>query len=187
MKHIAVFASGYGSNFIKIHENTLQGKINAKLVLFVSDQPKANAVSYAKQHHIPMFIFHRDDYKKRMEYETIILQYLREHQVDWIILAGYMQKIGSTLLTPYEGRIINIHPSLLPMFKGKDAIKQAWDANAKMTGVTIHYVDEHIDHGKIIAQASIEINHASLKQLEAEIHAIEHDLYTETIIKLLED
>jgi phosphoribosylglycinamide formyltransferase 1 len=187
MKNIAVFASGYGSNFMKIHENTLNGKIQARLAFFVSDQPEAHAVLYAKKHQIPSFIFHATDYTKKSIYEDIILSMLRTHQVDVIVLAGYMRKIGHTLLDAYANRIINIHPSLLPLFKGKDAIRQAWESKVPVTGVTIHYVDEEIDHGTIIMQESIVVTHPTIEALTEDMHQIEHRLYTEAIRTLLED
>ncbi|MDY0295209.1 MAG: phosphoribosylglycinamide formyltransferase [Acholeplasmataceae bacterium] len=187
MKNVAVFASGFGSNFIKIHQNIEKGIIPAKLALFVSDQKDAPSVSYAINQKIPFYVFCAKDFTDKRVYELHILEHLRKQHVDLIILAGYMRIIGKTLLDAYPNKIINIHPSLLPMFKGKHAIERAWNAKEKKTGVTIHFVDEKIDHGKIILQQSIDINHSSIEELTDNIHKVEHDLYTKAICHVLED
>ena len=172
---------------MKIHENIKNGKIRAKLVLFVSDQQGAHSVHYAKDQGIPMFVFDQRDYENKTVYERMIVSLLDQYQVDLVVLAGYMKKIGPTLLKAYEHKIINIHPSLLPLFKGKDAIHQAWESKVQMTGVTIHYVDEKIDHGKIIIQESLKVTHHTIEELTEAIHQIEHRIYSETIHKLLEE
>ncbi|RJX27288.1 MAG: phosphoribosylglycinamide formyltransferase [Acholeplasma sp.] len=187
MKKIAIFASGTGSNFKKIHENIKQGLLPAHLVYFVSDQPNAPSVMYAKESGIPSFTFDPKDYATKKSYEKEILTRLIQAKVDLIILAGYMRKIGPTLLESYLGKIINIHPSLLPLFKGKEAIKQAWDAKVSETGVTVHFVDEELDHGKIIMQTKIKVNHASLEELTEAVHQVEHQLYTKAIHFILEE
>ena len=186
MKKLAIFASGQGSNFIAIHKNTVKGVIPAKIALFVSDNPSSNAVNYARKNKIPSFIFHPKDYLNKTEYETKILTLLKEYHIDLVILAGYMRIIGPTLLHDYSRHIMNIHPSLLPRFKGKDAIIKAWESNVQYTGVTVHYVDEYIDHGEIILQEEIEIKHKTINDLTKDIHAIEHKLYTKAILKVLE-
>lgn len=187
MKKIAVFASGYGSNFLQINQHTQTGILNAHLAILISDHPEARCVMYAKDHHIPYFAFDPTHYSKRAHYEKEILALLRDYQVDLIVLAGYMRKVGRTLLKAYPKRIINIHPSLLPLFKGKDAIKQAWHNRANETGVTVHYVDEEIDHGEIIIQERLIVNHKTIEELEKDIHQIEHRLYTIAIKHVLEE
>lgn len=187
MKHLAVFASGTGSNFIEIHQNVINKIIPAKLVCFVSDQEKAPSVSYALKNNIPSFVFNIDHYSNRKTYETALLNFLKTYEVDLIVLAGYMRIIGPTLLNAYPNKIINIHPSLLPLYKGKDAIKRAWDAKEDKTGVTIHYVDAKIDNGKIIMQKELPIQYATLDELIKAIHGIEHEMYTQAINLILEE
>ena len=106
-------------------------------------------------------------------------------EVELICLAGYMRLVGETLLSAYEGKIINIHPSLLPAFKGKDAIKQAFNYGVKVYGVTIHYVDMSLDGGQIIAQQAFNYNGDNINELETMFHAVEHTLYINTIREIL--
>ena len=114
-----------------------------------------------------------------------LLKALRENDVEWIVLAGYMRLIGNTLLAAYPNRIVNIHPSLLPSFPGKDAIGQAMEHGVKVTGVTVHYVDAGMDTGPIIAQAAVEVVDGDREATEERIHAVEHELYTKTLQQLI--
>ena len=114
------------------------------------------------------------------------MTHLRDHQIDFIILAGYMRLIGDTLLNAYENKIVNIHPSLLPAFPGKDAIGQAYRAGVKVTGVTVHYVDAGMDTGPIIAQQAVEVAYGDTEDMIAEkIHKVEHVLYPKVIQELV--
>src|SRR5690606_17929765 len=108
----------------------------------------------------------------------------RELDVEWIVLAGYMRLIGDVLLAAFPNRIINIHPSLLPAFPGKDAIGQAMDHGVKVTGVTVHYVDAGMDTGTIIAQQAVEVVEGNRVQTEERIHAVEHALYPKALQQL---
>ncbi|UII56339.1 phosphoribosylglycinamide formyltransferase [Cytobacillus spongiae] len=186
MKNIAVFASGNGSNFQAIIEAIQSGQLNANIQLFVSDKKKAYAIERAKKANIPHFVFTAKEYESKAAYEEAILEHLHEHNIDFIVLAGYMRLIGETLLRHYEGKIVNIHPSLLPAFPGKDAIGQAFDARVKVSGVTVHFVDAGMDTGPIIAQKAIEISDdESRESLQAKIHQVEHELYPAVLQKLL--
>lgn len=188
MKNIAVFASGKGSNFVAIDASIKQGIIDANLCLLVSDKPNSLSVKKAEELGIECFAFDAKQYASKKDYERIILKKLQEKNIDLVILAGYMRLIGSTLLHNYPGRIINIHPSLLPAFKGKDAVGQAMATGVKVTGVTVHFVDEGMDTGKIISQRALDISTLkSREEIEREIHKIEHILYPITINKVLED
>ncbi|RAK15080.1 formyltetrahydrofolate-dependent phosphoribosylglycinamide formyltransferase [Anoxybacillus vitaminiphilus] len=187
MKRIAIFASGSGTNFQAIVDAVKKGDLQAEVALLVCDRPEAKVVERAKKEQIPLFVFRPKDYPSKADFEKEILQQLEEKGIEFIVLAGYMRLIGPTLLRAYEGRMVNIHPSLLPAFPGKDAIGQAYRAGVKVTGVTIHYVDEGMDTGPIIAQRAIEIHEGeALESVEARIHAIEHELYPEVLKKLLE-
>lgn len=188
MKRIAVFASGTGSNFLALNDAlNIDGSV-AEIILLVSDKPKSLAVKNAHKFNINVFSFNPKDYRKRVEYEKAILHKLIEYKIDFIVLAGYMRIIGKTLLSKFEKKIVNIHPSLLPSFKGIDAIGQAIDYKVKITGVTIHYIDKGVDTGEIIAQQAIDISALKTREeIEIEIHKIEHQLYPKVIISLLEE
>ena len=186
LKHkIAVFASGYGSNFEAIANAALAGEMPAEVVLLVCDKPEARAVEVAQTKGVPTFVFSAKDYASKAEYEREIVKRCREAGVELICLAGYMKIVGEELLAAYEGRIINIHPSLLPSFKGAHAIEQAMEYGVKIYGATIHYVDASLDGGRIIAQRAVEYDGDSIEEVKAKIHAIEHELYIQTIKKLL--
>ena len=186
LKHkIAVFASGYGSNFEAIANAALAGEIPAEVVLLVCDKPEARAVELAQTKGVSTFVFSAKDYASKAEYEREIVERCREAGVELICLAGYMKIVGEELLAAYEGRIINIHPSLLPSFKGAHAIEQAMEYGVKIYGATIHYVDASLDGGRIIAQRAVEYDGDSIEDVKAKIHAIEHELYIQTIKKLL--
>lgn len=179
----AVFASGTGSNYEAIMETK---NLPCDIVLLVCDQPEARVIEKAKRYDTPIFVFDPKTYKNKEAYEQDIAKQLKNARIDWIFLAGYMRIIGPILLKQYEGKIINIHPSLLPKFPGKDAIGQAMEADVDVTGVTVHYVDEGIDTGPIIAQERVNVLQDDTKEtLQQKIQAVEHDLYPRVIKKLL--
>jgi formyltetrahydrofolate-dependent phosphoribosylglycinamide formyltransferase len=185
MKNIAIFASGSGSNFQAIVDAIESGKLNAKASLLVCDRPEAMVVERAEKHSIPSFSFVPKNYQSKVQYELDILKELQVRKIDYIVLAGYMRLIGGTLLTEFEGRILNIHPSLLPAFPGKDAIGQALAAKVDVSGVTVHYVDEGMDTGPIIEQRVIELAEDETREsLQEKIHAIEHQLYPAVLQRL---
>ncbi|MEK4951522.1 phosphoribosylglycinamide formyltransferase [Bacillus sp. FSL W8-1127] len=188
MKKVAIFASGNGSNFQALAEASLRKELNADICLLVCDQPEAYVVKRARNLGIPVFSFRAKEYPSKEAFENEIASELAKRGVEWIILAGYMRLIGSTLLNRYRNRIVNIHPSLLPAFPGKDAIGQALDAGVKVTGVTIHFVDEGMDTGPIIAQQSVNILAEDTREtLQKKIQAVEHELYPKTINELLDE
>ena len=187
MKKIAVFASGSGSNFQAIVDAVADGRLEADIALLVCDRPGAKVIERAERANVPTFVFSAKDYESKAAFESEIAEKLKAIGVDWIVLAGYMRLIGETLLSIYEGKIVNIHPSLLPAFPGKNAVQQALDAKVKVTGVTIHYVDEGMDTGPIIAQQAVTVDETDDHDcLLKKIQAIEHQLYPKTIAKLLE-
>lgn len=183
---IAVFASGTGSNFAAILEAIQSKKItNVEVVLLVSDCPVALAVKKAKDKSIPVFTFKSKDFPNKQAYEEAILEELTKLEVDFIVLAGYMRLLGHVLLGAYDRKIINVHPSLLPAFAGKDAIGQALDYGVKVTGVTIHYVDEGMDTGSVIAQRAVAIDLDETREtLIIKIQEQEHSLLPEVIQSL---
>lgn len=184
---IAVFASGSGSNFVAIEEACRNGEVNAEVALLITDKPVAYVVERARALNIPVAAFSPKAYTSKAAYEKAILQRLHESDVEWLVLAGYMRLIGDTLLHAYPNRIVNIHPSLLPSFPGKDAIGQAVKHGVKVTGVTVHLVDEGMDTGPILAQRAVDIVPGNMEKTAEKIHAVEHVLYKETLQLLLNE
>jgi len=180
--NIAVFASGRGTNFAAIIRAAKKGKIKANLSLLVSDNPKAGAISRAKRAGIKVALVERKDFSTTTDFESKIIQQLEENNIDLIVLAGFMRLISAEFVKKYEGRILNIHPAILPSFKGTQGIKDAFDYGVKVTGVTVHFVDTELDHGPIILQEAVKIEEDdTLASLEAKIHKLEHRLYPEAI------
>lgn len=180
-KKLAVFASGNGSNFEAIAKACSQNRINAEVCLCVCDRSGAFVTQRAQNFNIPIIQLNPKNFNSKAEYEKIILEELKKYEVEFIALAGYMRIIGDVLLNAYEGKIINIHPSLLPAFPGVDAIGQALKYGVKVFGVTVHYVDSTLDGGKIISQAAIPYDGDSRDELETMVHAREHALYVSTL------
>ena len=187
MKTIAVFASGNGSNFEALAAACADGRIAARIALMVCDKPGAFVNERAARYGIPTFTFNPKEYPSKADYEREIVRRLRAERVELICLAGYMRIVGDVLLGAYGGRIVNIHPSLLPAFRGAHAIEQALEYGVKVFGVTIHYVDATLDGGKIISQRAFGYDGDDIAELEARIHAVEYPLYIETINKLLKE
>ena len=182
---IAVFASGYGSNFEAIAKACRSGELEAEVVLMVCDKPTARVNTLADELGVERMTFSAKDYGSKAEYEAKIVERCKALGVELICLAGYMRLVGETLMGAYEGRMINIHPSLLPSFAGKDAVERAMEWGVKVYGATIHYVDSTLDGGKIIAQRAIPYEGDSIYELMAMIHPLEHQLYIDTIKKLI--
>ncbi len=180
--NIAVFASGRGSNFAAIIRAVKKGKIKANLALLVSDNPKAKAIAKAKRAGIKIALVKRENFNDKKGYEDKIIEHLKENNIELIVLAGYMRLVSAEFVAQYKDKIINIHPALLPSFKGAHAIKDAFDYGVKVTGVTVHFVDEKMDHGAIILQKAVMVEEGdSEDSLERKIHKIEHQLYPKAI------
>lgn len=186
MRRIAVFASGTGTNFEAIVTASEQGLTGAEVVLMVCDRPTAAVVERAARHGVEAFVFDPKHYASKADYEREIVRRLDAAGVELVCLAGYMRIAGEVLLGAYAGRIINVHPSLLPAFRGAKAIEQALEYGVKVFGVTIHYVDATLDGGRIIAQRAFEYEGDDVAELEALVHTTEYPLYVETIKALLE-
>ncbi|MYL36098.1 phosphoribosylglycinamide formyltransferase [Pontibacillus yanchengensis] len=187
LTNIAVFASGSGSNFEAIAEEALAGRLPCQVKVLVCDREHAPVKEKAQALGISVFCFRPRDYEQKADFEAEIVRMLQEADVELIALAGYMRLVGSTLLKAYEGRIMNIHPSLLPAFPGKEAVEQAMEANVKVTGVTVHLVDEGMDTGPIIEQEVVRIQTTDDAQsLQKKIQQIEHRLYPAVIQQFVE-
>lgn len=168
---IAVFASGNGSNFQVIAEQFP--------VSFVfSDHRDAYVLERAQNLAIPSFAFELKEFENKAAYEQAIVDLLDKHEIDLVCLAGYMKIVGETLLSAYEGRIINIHPAYLPEFPGAHGIEDAWEAGVDQSGVTIHWVDSGVDTGQVIQQVRVpRLADDSLESFETRIHETEYQLY----------
>lgn len=185
MKKIAIFASGSGSNMEAIVTAYHRGELNCEPVICVCDRPGAQVIERGKRLNIPLLVCNPKEFENKNAYETFINKKMKELDIDLICLAGYMRLIGPVLLESFRNRIINIHPSLLPAFKGAHAIRDSFDYGVKVFGVTIHYVDETLDGGKIISQSAFPYEGNDMDELEKMIHTTEHKLYPETINKVI--
>ncbi|WP_213023904.1 phosphoribosylglycinamide formyltransferase [Brevibacillus reuszeri] len=189
VKRLAIFASGSGSNFEAIVQAVQAGQLRGvEVALLVCDKPGAKVLERAERLGIPAFVFQPKEYADKSAFEKEIVSQLQKLDVTLVVLAGYMRLVGETLLSAYEGKIINLHPSLLPAFPGKDAIGQALDYGVKITGVTVHVVDAGLDTGPIIAQLPVAVQETDTKEtLAARIHEVEHGLLVEVIGLLVEE
>lgn len=188
LMNIAIFASGRGTNFSAIARAVKRGYLKANLSLVVCDNLKAGVISRAKKSGIKVFLSIREDFPSKKDFEQSIIDKIKQENISLICLAGFMRILSLRFIKKYKGRIINIHPSLLPYFKGNQAIKDALTEGAKITGVTVHFVDELVDHGPVILQEKVKIQEGeTLKSLEEKIHRVEHKLYPRAIRLFLEN
>jgi len=187
LPRIAVFASGSGSNFQALVDAAAYGQcLKADIALLVCDKSQARVIERAKQAGVQTAIFEPKKYTSREDYEQDVLRLLHKQRIDWVVLAGYMRLVTPVLLRAYEGRMVNIHPSLLPAFPGMHAVRQALDYGVKVTGVTVHLVDEGMDTGPILAQQVVAILPNDTEDtLSARIQQAEHELYPQVVQRLL--
>lgn len=183
---VAILASGNGSNFEALAHQFQAGLLPGELAFVFSDYHNAYVLERARRLNIKAYSFEVKEFENKAAYEKALLQLLQEQEIDLIVLAGYMRIIGKTLLSHYSNRILNIHPSLLPSFPGLHGIKDAYEYGVKVTGVTVHLVDDGVDTGPIIAQEPVMIlPEDSLESLEEKIHQTEHRLYPKVLRDVL--
>lgn len=183
---VAILASGNGSNFEALAHQFQAGLLPGELAFVFSDHHDAYVLERAQRLNVRAFSFEVKEFENKAAYEKALLQLLQEQQIDLIVLAGYMRIIGQTLLSYYSNRILNIHPSLLPSFPGLHGIKDAYEYGVKVTGVTVHLVDDGVDTGPIIAQEPVMIlPEDTLESLEEKIHQTEHRLYPKVLRDVL--
>lgn len=179
----AVFVSGYGRGAIKIIKDYKAGLIKPELKLILSTNPSSHCLKVAKENHIATEVIERKEEKNI--FEDKLLRKLKFYEIDYIFLAGFKYILGDTLLKNYPNKILNIHPSLLPAFKGLNAIDQALSYGVKYTGITVHYVDKKVDSGKIIDQIPIEIEkNDDFKTIDRKIFKAGSMLTTKCINKI---
>lgn len=176
--NFAVLASGHGGNLQAIINAVKKNKIKADLKLVVSNKADAFALERAKQAGIAGLYIDQNHFANREAFDRKVLQYLKEFDIDFVVLAGYMRLLSPHFIKAYPNKILNIHPALLPSFKGVQGIRDAFDYGVKVTGVTVHFVVEEMDAGAIIAQEIVRVvPKDTLKTLSAKVHKAEHRLY----------
>jgi len=180
--NIAVFASGQGTNFAAIAHAIKKGALKARLCLLVCDNPAAGVLRKARQIRVKTLLVRKEAFPTKAAFERHILRHLKEENIELVVLAGFMRILSATFVRAYKGRILNIHPALLPSFRGAHGIKDAFEFGVKVTGVTVHFVNELVDHGPIFLQEPVIMRKGeTLSSLEARIHRLEHKLYPEAI------
>ena len=184
---LAVLASGRGSNFVAINEAIQNGDLQADISLLISDQAGAAALQRAKNAGVSTLFINPKDYRNRNQYEAEVVKNMQNFGIDIVVLAGYMRLVGKVLLDAYKMRIVNIHPALLPSFPGLHAQRQAVDYGAKLSGCTVHFVDEGMDTGPIIMQAAVPVlADDSEDSLADRILIQEHRIYSQALQLLAE-
>ncbi|HAG07420.1 MAG: Folate-dependent phosphoribosylglycinamide formyltransferase PurN [Clostridia bacterium 62_21] len=179
---VGVMASGRGSNCQAIIDAAESGRLPARVVVVVSDKAGAQVLERARRHGIPAVFVDYTAYPSKEEYEKVVLAVLRRHEVELVCLAGYMRLVGRVLLEAFPNRIMNIHPALLPAFRGLHAQRQAWEYGVRFSGCTVHFVDEGMDTGPIILQAVVPVfQHDTPETLAARILEQEHRIYVEAV------
>ncbi len=187
-KRIAILASGRGSNAEALYEAMEQGKILGEVVVVISDQAGAPVLAKAAQWDVPAFTIVRKDYASRDLFEEAMVAILQNYDVDIVALAGYMRLLSGTFIRPYQNKILNIHPALLPQFPGLHAQRQAVEAKAAISGCTVHFVDEGMDSGPIIGQREVPVYPDDTEEtLSARILPEEHTLYVEMLALVCAD
>lgn len=178
---IVVLASGSGTNLQAILD-TLHGRDGIEVVGVGSDKPDARALERARAAGVETGVFPRDEYADREARDGAMGDWIESRGADLVVLAGYMQLLSGPFVTRFRDRIVNVHPALLPEFPGLDAIGQALDAGAEVTGVSVHFVDEGVDTGPVIMQREVRVPAGRERAaLEEAIHATEHELFPEAI------
>ena len=182
MINIGVLASGRGTNLQAIIEAIEDGKIAGEIKVVISDHPKACALKRAQQYLIDIQCIDFKEFKNREDYDKEIIKALKEKKIDLVVLAGYMRILSPYFIRAYQNKIMNIHPALLPSFPGLHAQKQAIENGVKISGCTVHFVDEGIDSGPIILQKSVEVSDDDTEEsLTEKILKEEHQIYPQAI------
>ena len=187
-KKIGIFASGRGSNAEALYQSMLDGTIDGDLKLILTDHKEAGIVDKARTWGVPLLIIERVDYPSKEAFEEAQVQALAPYDLDVLVLAGYMRLLGPTLIDAYEGRILNIHPALLPSFPGLHAQGQAVAAGVKVAGCTVHFVDLGMDSGPIIMQNTVPVYASDTEEsLAARLLPVEHRTYVEALALFCKD
>ena len=184
---LGILLSGSGTNLQAIIDRVEAGTLDATIELVVSSRPDAYGLKRAEKHGLQTLTLSKEIYTDPLLADEVIATELKMHEVDYVIMAGYMRMVHAPILASFPNRVVNLHPALLPSFKGAHAIQDAYDYGVKVTGVTVHFADDKYDCGPIIAQQPLVVEEGwTVDELEEHIHAIEHQLYPDTIQLLAE-
>ena len=185
--NIGVLISGSGSNLQSLIDHIEEGTLDAHISLVVSSRPDAYGIERAKKAGIPVLVMNREAYADASAANQRIADALKEAGAEYVVMAGYMRMVTAEILDAFPDRVVNLHPALLPSFKGAHAIQDAFDFGVKVTGVTVHFANADYDKGPIIAQRAVEVLESdTVDSLEARIHAVEHELYPH-VVQLLSE
>lgn len=179
---LGVLISGSGTNLQAIIDRIAAGTLDAEVALVISSRPSALGLKRAEAAGIQTLSLSKDVYADPLIADELIATELKHYGVDYVVMAGYMRMVHTPILASFPNRVVNLHPALLPSFKGAHAIQDAYDAGVKVTGVTVHFADDRYDCGPIIAQRALAVQEGwTVGDLEEHIHAIEHELYPDTL------
>ncbi|MEP0915664.1 phosphoribosylglycinamide formyltransferase [Leptolyngbya sp. DQ-M1] len=179
---LGVMASGSGSNFEAIAQSIQDGHLNADIQVVIYNNPGAKVVDRANRFNVPAVLLNHREFASREDLDQAIVKALKQHSVEWVIMAGWMRIVTPVLIEAFRDRILNIHPSLLPSFKGNRAVEQALEAGVKIAGCSVHLVVPEVDSGDIIIQAAVPVlAEDTIETLQARIHAEEHRIYPAAI------
>ena len=182
---LGILASGNGSNFEYIVKAIRKKKLNAEISILIVNNPDCLAIKKAIKYDIPYLIINHRNCSTRTEHDKLVMNKLEEFSVELVVMAGWMRIVGEDLINKFENRLINIHPSLLPSFKGIDAIQQAMDNKVTITGCTVHHVQKEVDSGSIIIQAAVPLKEIDSKDsLKKRIQDMEHIILPIAIAKV---
>jgi phosphoribosylglycinamide formyltransferase-1 len=179
---LGIMASGSGSNFEAVARAIASQQLNAQIQVLIYNNPGIKAVARAEKWKVPAVLLNHRDYKRREDLDTAIVEVLRQYEVEWVVMAGWMRVVTPVLIDAFPDRIINIHPSLLPSFKGVRAVEQALDAGVKIAGCTVHLLRLEVDSGPILLQAAVPVlSDDTPDTLHARIQVQEHRILPQAI------
>lgn len=185
--NIAIFCSGNGANLQAIIDSQKKGYIKADIKLVVSDTPDCYALTRAKTSGIKTLVVEKKNFKTKKDFEAEILKCLKKENIDLVVLAGYMRMLSGDFISAYENKILNIHPALLPSFKGGHGVRDAFEYGVKITGITVHFVTLDMDAGPVILQSPVKVTEDDTEETLAEaIHEEEHKIYPRAIQLFIE-
>jgi phosphoribosylglycinamide formyltransferase 1 len=179
---LGVLISGSGTNLAALMDSVAEGRLDARIRVVVSNKPSAYGLERAKKAGLETVVVDHKEFPSRESFDERLVEVLRQRGVEWVALAGFMRVLTPTFLRAYAGRVVNIHPSLLPAFRGTDAQKQALDYGVRVAGCTVHFVSEEVDGGAIIVQRAVEVaDDETLESLRARILKEEHIAFPEAL------
>ena len=185
---LGVLLSGSGTNLQAIIDAIQAGKLDATIELVVSSRPSAYGLKRAEAAGLQTLTLSKETYEDSFVADMVIATELKRYDVDYVVMAGYMRKVGAPILESFPNRVLNLHPALLPSFRGAHAIQDAYEYGVKVTGVTVHLANADYDCGPIIAQRPVVVEEGwTVDQLEEAIHQVEHQLYPEVLRLFAQD